>query len=503
MAAQTAVLAIDQGTTSTRAILFDTALRPVAMAQRTLPQIFPAHGWVEHDPEEIFAATVAVCREVLAQAPGPVAAIGITNQRETVVVWDRATGRPVYNAIVWQDRRTAERCREMAAAGDEAEVTARSGLVLDPYFSASKIAWILDHAGVRTAAERGALAAGTIDSFLLWRLTGGRVHATDATNAARTALFNIFDGRWDETLLRLFAIPASLLPEVRDTAADFGTTDPDVLGAAIPVAAMAGDQQAALVGHACFTPGDLKCTYGTGAFMIANTGAQPRASANRLLTTIGYRLGGAVTYALEGSIFTTGAAVQWLRDGLGLIRDAAETAALAASVPDSDGVYMVPALTGLGAPYWDAEARGLICGISRQTTAAHLVRATLESVAFQTSDLIAAMRRDGIAGGAALRVDGGMTANPWLMQCLADLTGLAVARAAVAETTALGVACLALLQAGLRGSLAEISQLHEPARIWQPQMPAAEREELTRGWHAAVRRARGAAPRVSIKSSRC
>ncbi len=484
------LLAIDQGTTSTRAILFDSALCPVAMAQRPLPQIFPAHGWVEHDPEEIWQATVAVCREVLAAAAGPVAAIGITNQRETAVVWERATGRPVHNAIVWQDRRTAARCRELAEAGFEPIVTERSGLLLDPYFSASKIAWILDHADLRGRAERGELAFGTIDSFLLWRLTGGRVHATDATNAARTALFNIHDGGWDDALLRLFGVPAALLPEVRDNAADFGTTEPAILGQAIPIAAMAGDQHAALVGHACFAPGDLKCTYGTGAFMIANTGRVARASKNRLLTTIGYRLGGVITYALEGSIFTTGAAVQWLRDGLGLVRDSADSAALAASVPDSGGVYVVPALTGLGAPWWDAEARGLICGIDRQVTAAHIVRATLESVAFQTGDLIGAMRRDGIADEAALRVDGGMTSNEWLLQALADLTGLPVARAPVAETTALGVARLAALQSGICGSLDEIAGLHRPDRIWQPLLATAEREARRQGWLTAVARAR-------------
>jgi glycerol kinase len=500
MAASTAtagaplVLAIDQGTTSTRAILFDAALRPVAVAQRELPQIYPAHGWVEHDPEAIWHDTVAVCRQVLAQARGTVAAIGIANQRETAMVWDRASGRPIHNAIVWQDRRTTARCRALAEAGCEAELAARTGLVLDPYFSASKIAWILDHCNARAAAARGALAAGTIDSFLLWRLTGGLVHATDATNAARTALYNIHEGAWDTEMLRLFGVPAALLAEVRDNAAAFGVSDAAVLGQPIAIAAMAGDQQAALIGHACFAPGDLKCTYGTGAFMIANTGATPRASANRLLTTIGYRLGSVVTYALEGSIFTTGAAVQWLRDGLGLFRDAGETADLAACVPDSGGVYLVPALTGLGAPYWDAEARGLICGIDRTTRAAHLVRAALEAVAFQTCDLIGAMRGDGVADtisrGAALRVDGGMTVNPWLMQALADLTGLPVARAAVAETTALGVACLAALQCGLQGSLAELAALYRPDRVWQPSLAESERAARYEGWQRAVRRAR-------------
>lgn len=481
------LLAIDQGTTSTRAILFDAALRPQAIAQRALPQMFPRPGRVEHDPEAIWSATVAVCREVLGRADGPVAALGITNQRETVVVWERATGRPVHNAIVWQDRRTADRCRALAEAGCEPELTARTGLLLDPYFSASKLGWLLDQGVLRARAGRGELLAGTIDTFLLWRLTGA--HATDASNAARTALFDIHRQCWDAEMLRLWDVPETLLAEVRDNAADFGVTDPAVLGHAIPVAAMAGDQQAALVGHACFAPGDMKCTYGTGAFLIANTGETPRASANRLLTTVGYRLGGNVTYALEGSIFTTGAAVQWLRDGLGVIRDAADSAALAASVPDCGGVHVVPALTGLGAPWWDAAARGVICGIGRDTTAAHLVRATLESVAFQTGDLIGAMRADGMTDPTALRVDGGMTANDWLMQCLADLTGLPVARAAVAETTALGVAGLAGLRAGLFGSLADLARLHRPERTWRPALDVNARAARAAEWHRAVRRA--------------
>lgn len=485
------ILALDQGTTSTRAILFDTTLRPHAMAQRELAQIYPADGWVEHDPEEIWAASLAVCREVLATSAAPVAALGITNQRESVVLWERATGRPVHHAICWQDRRTAARCAAMVAAGEEPALTRRTGLVLDPYFSASKIAWMLDDAGLRARAEAGALAVGTIESFLLWRLTGGRVHASDASNAARTALFNIHTGAWDADLLRLWRVPACLLPEVTDNAADFGTTEAALFGTPIAIAAMAGDQQAALIGHGCLAPGDLKCTYGTGAFMVANTGTAARTSASRLLTTIAYRLGGQITYALEGSIFTTGAAVQWLRDGLGLIESAAATAALAASVPDSGGIHVVPALTGLGAPYWDAEARGLICGITRQTTAAHLVRATLESVAWQSLDLIGAMRGDGMADPPALRVDGGMSANAWLMQCLADRTGLPVARAALAETTALGVACLAALQAGLGGSLAEIAGRQQPDRCWQPAMDEAERARGYRGWRKAVSRARG------------
>ena len=462
-------------------------------AQRALPQLYPGHGWVEHDPEAIWADTVAVCREALADAAGPAAAIGITNQRETTVVWDRRTGKPVHNAIVWQDRRTAARCAALVAAGHEAMVTRSTGLVIDPYFSATKVGWILEHTGGLDAARRGELAFGTVDSFLLWRLTGGPeggVHLTDATNAARTGLFDICRNAWDPALLDLYGIPAAMLPEVRDNAADFGMAQARLIGAAIPVCAMAGDQQAALVGHACFQPGDAKCTYGTGAFMIANTGTAPVASANRLLTTVGYRLGGVTTYALEGSIFVTGSAVQWLRDGLGVIPTAADSAAVAASVPDSGGVYVVPALTGLGAPHWDAEARGVICGLDRQATAAHVVRATLEAVCFQTCDLIGAMRRDGIPALAALHVDGGMTANDWLMQRLADLTMLPVERAAVAETTALGAACLAGLQAGLFGSLAEIAQHRATDRTWQPACPAGQRDALYAGWHRAVQRAR-------------
>ena len=484
------ILAIDQGTTSTRAILVNVKAHPMALAQRPMPQIFRTDGWVEHDPEEIWRATVAVCREVLDKNLGRVVAIGITNQRETTVVWDRKTGRPIYNAIVWQDRRTTSHCKALADAGCEPEVTARSGLLLDPYFSATKIGWILDHADTRADAEAGRLAFGTIDCFLLWRLTGGRVHATDATNAARTALFNIHTNEWDPELLRLFGVPAALLPEVHDNAFEFGTTDPGILGPAIPVRAMAGDQQAALVGHACFKPGDLKCTYGTGAFLIANTGTTPVSSHSRLLTTIGYRLSGVTTYALEGSIFVTGAAVQWLRDGLGLIKDAAECEAMAASVADNGGVYLVPAMVGLGAPHWDSAARGLICGFDRKATAAHLARATLEAVALQTRDLIGAMRQDGIAEATSLRVDGGMSANAWLMQCVADVTETPVARAAVAETTALGVACLAALQSGLCHSLEELAGLYRADRTWQTQMSAAERTILVRGWDTAVRRTR-------------
>ncbi len=482
------ILAIDQGTTSSRAILFDQGGTVLRTAQRALPQIYPGHGWVEHDPEVIWADTLATCREVLDGANPAV--LGITNQRETTVVWDRRTGRPIHNAIVWQDRRTAARCAALVASGHEPMVTARSGLVIDPYFSASKIAWIIEHTHTRDAAARGDLAFGTIDCFLLWRLTGGRVHATDAANAARTGLYNIHTGTWDPALLDLYGIHPALLPDVTDNAAAFGTTEPGLLPHAVAIGAMAGDQQAALVGHACFAPGDVKCTYGTGAFMIANTGPTPIASHNRLLTTVGYRLNGVTTYALEGGIFVTGAAIQWLRDGLGLLQRASDSSAIAASVADSAGVYVVPALTGLGAPYWDAGARGLICGMDRGATAAHIVRATLEAVCYQTADLIEAMRRDGNPDMPALRVDGGMTSNDWLMQRMADLTRLPVERAAVMETTALGVACLAGLEAGLFGSLTDIAGRRSPDRIWQPTGTVADRDTLYAGWTAAVQRAR-------------
>jgi len=443
---------------------------------------------VEHDPEVIWADTVATCREVIEDAVPAV--IGITNQRETTIIWERRSGRAIHNAIVWQDRRTAARCADLISSGHEPMVTARTGLVIDPYFSATKIAWLLDHTQTHAAARRGELAFGTIDSFLLWRLTGGRVHATDATNAARTGLYNIHIGEWDRDLLELYGIPAALLPDIGDNTADFGTTAPGLLPGTIGIGAMAGDQQAALVGHACFEAGDIKCTYGTGAFMIANTGKRPVASGNRLLTTVGYRLRGVTTYTLEGGIFVTGAAVQWLRDGLGLLQHAAESAAMAASVPDSAGVYVVPALTGLGAPYWDADARGLICGMDRAATAAHLVRATLEAVCYQTLDLIEAMRLDGIPPMPALRVDGGMAGNDWLMQRMAEITRLPVERAAVTETTALGVACLAGLQAGLFGSLDDIAQRRMPDRSWQPSGTVLERDDLYAGWKKAVQRAR-------------
>jgi glycerol kinase len=495
------ILAIDQGTTSTRAIVFDQAGQPVAASQREFAQHYPRPGWVEHDPETIWRDTLAIGREVLERAglaAVEVAAIGITNQRETVVLWERATGRPVHRAIVWQDRRTAGRCRQLSAAGHDSLVQARTGLVIDPYFSATKLAWLLDEvAGARAAAERGALAFGTIDSFLLWRLTGGQVHATDATNAARTMLYNIHEQDWDDDLLRLLGIPRAVLPEVRDCSTLFGTTPEELFGAPLPVTGVAGDQQAATVGQACLQPGMVKSTYGTGCFALLNTGATAITSKNRLLTTIAYRLGGQPTYALEGSIFVAGAAVQWLRDGLKLIGQAGETEPLAAGIYDTGGVYLVPAFVGLGAPHWDPDARGAILGLTRATGIAQVVRAALESVGYQTRDLMLAMRADlgdGSAQASALRVDGGMVANNWVCQFLADILEVPVERPAVTETTALGAAFLAGLEVGLYPSLAALAATWRCERRFEPRMAAAERQALYAGWLDAVRRTRGAAP---------
>ena len=483
------LLAIDQGTTSSRAIVFDAGGAARTVAQRELTQHFPAGGWVEHDPEEIWAATLAVTREALAAAGGPVAAIGITNQRETTVVWDRATGAPIHRAIVWQDRRTAARCRALRDAGHEPEVAGKTGLLLDPYFSATKLAWTLDHVeGARDRAAAGELAFGTIDTFLIWRLTGGQVHATDATNASRTLLFDIHAQAWDDALLRLFDVPPNVLPEVRDSAADFGTTSPEVLGQAIPIAGVAGDQQAATAGQTCFTPGMTKSTYGTGCFVVMNTGAEAVRSRHRLLTTVAWRLEGEPTYALEGSIFVAGAAVQWLRDGLRVIENAPQTEALAAGLSDAGGVYLVPAFTGLGAPHWDPDARGAIFGLTRDTGPAHLARAALESVCFQTRDLIAAMEADRGAALDRLRVDGGMIGNAWLLQALADIVGVTVERPRNAETTALGAAYLAGLQAGVFRSIDEIGERWARDAELTPRMPDRERERLVRGWESAVAR---------------
>ncbi|MDE0455918.1 MAG: glycerol kinase GlpK [Chromatiales bacterium] len=483
------LLAIDQGTTSSRAIVFDAGGSVRTIAQREFTQHFPAGGWVEHDPEEIWSATLAVTREALAAAGGAVAAIGITNQRETTVVWDRASGAPIHRAIVWQDRRTAAKCRALRDAGHESAVSEKTGLLLDPYFSATKLAWTLDHVdGARDRASAGELAFGTIDTFLIWRLTGGRVHATDATNASRTLLFDIHTQAWDDTLLQLFDVPRSVLPEVRDSAADFGTASPEVLGQAIPIAGVAGDQQAATVGQACFRPGMMKSTYGTGCFAVMNTGAEAVRSRNRLLTTVAWRLEGEPTYALEGSIFVAGAAVQWLRDGLRVIDDAPQTEALASGLPDSGGVYLVPAFTGLGAPHWDPDARGAIYGLTRDAGPAHLARAALESVCFQTRDLIAAMEADRGAAIDRLRVDGGMIGNAWLLQALADIVGVTVERPRNAETTALGAAYLAGLQAGVFRSLDDIGERWARDAECTPRMADRERERLVRGWESAVAR---------------
>lgn len=485
-------MAIDQGTTSSRAIVFDEGGHAVATAQQEFRQIFPDDGWVEHDPEEIWSTTLAVClqakEEAEAKAGGSeVRAIGITNQRETTVVWDRETGDPIYNAIVWQDRRTAGHCAVLREDGHESDVSARTGLLLDPYFSATKVAWILDNVdGARARAENGELAFGTIDSFLLWRLTGGGVHATDATNAARTMLFNIGTQEWDQQLLNLFEVPAKLLPDVRDNAADYGATT--LFGGSIPICGMAGDQQAASIGQACFATGMVKSTYGTGCFALMNTGAEQVASENRLLTTVAYRLGGQTTYALEGSIFVAGAAVQWLRDELGIISSAGESEELAKSISDTGGVYLVPAFVGLGAPWWDADARGAIYGLTRDSGRAHIVRAALEAVCYQTQDLIAAMSADSGTVIDSLRVDGGMVANDWLMHFLADITNLPVERPVQTESTALGAAMLAGLQAGIWADLDALSAMWASAARFKPAMETDERERLLAGWRMAVDR---------------
>ncbi|MBN8995350.1 MAG: glycerol kinase GlpK [Rhizobiales bacterium] len=487
------ILAIDQGTTSSRAIVFDGKLRVVAIVQREFTQHFPRPGWVEHDAEEIWDTVVATCRAALRKArlkAGDLAGIGITNQRETVVLWNRRTGRPVHRAIVWQDRRTAEACAQLRASGHEADVSARTGLLLDPYFSGTKAAWILDHAkGGRDRAERGEILFGTIDTWLIWKLTGGRAHVTDATNASRTLLYNIHEGGWDPVLLNLVAVPAASLPEVRDSAGDFGETDAAVLGAPVRILGVAGDQQAAAIGQACFRPGMMKSTYGTGCFALLNTGTRAVPSRSRLLTTIAYQIGGRRTYALEGSIFVAGAAVQWLRDGLKIVRRAGETAALAGSADPAQAVYFVPALTGLGAPWWDAEARGAIYGITRGTTRAEIARAALEAVAYQTRDLLDAMHADFPSERATvLRVDGGMVASDWTMQFLADILDAPVDRPKVLETTALGAAYLAGLAAGIYPGMEEMAAGWRRERRFIPRMTAEVRAARLAGWHDAVRR---------------
>ena len=489
------ILAIDQGTTSSRAMIFNANCQSLSVAQQEFAQHFPHDGWVEHNPEDIWQSVVAVVQEALGQAglsTEDISGIGITNQRETTLLWDAETGKAIYPAIVWQDRRTADFCDQLREAGHEPLISERTGLLIDPYFSATKLRWLLDNVeGAQQRAERGELRFGTVDSFLLWRLTGGKVHRTDATNASRTLLFNIHTQQWDDELLELLDIPASLLPEVLDNAADFGHTEPELFGASMPIAAMAGDQQAALVGQACFSPGSVKSTYGTGCFMVMNTGDTPVRSSHRLLTTIAYRLDGQTCYALEGSIFVAGAAIQWLRDGLKLIRHANETEALAEQVGDQSGVYLVPAFTGLGAPYWDPQARGAILGLTRDTGIAEIVTAGLQSVCFQTRDLLEAMQVDSATPISSLRVDGGMVVNKWMVQALANTLGVQVDRPQVTETTALGAACLAGLQLGLFSSLEDIAQHWACEQSFTPQMPSQRREELYAGWLDAVRRVRG------------
>lgn len=486
------LLAIDQGTTSTRAIVFDETGAKRSMAQVELPQHFPCDGWVEHDAMEIWWATETVCREVLRKVglhARDIAAIGITNQRETTVLWDRSNGMPVHKAIVWQDRRTTATCAQLKADGHEAMVQAKTGLLLDPYFSATKLAWLLDNVtNARERAANGELAFGTIDSWLLWKLTHGRVHATDATNASRTLLFNIHTQDWDDELLALFDIPRSVLPQVKDSSDDFGQAAPDFLGAAVPIRGVAGDQQAAMVGQACFAPGMVKSTYGTGCFLMLNTGDSVVQSSNRLLSTVAYRIKGKPTYAVEGSIFVAGATIQWLRDGLKLIGSAAETQAIAEATGDARGVYMVPAFTGLGAPYWDPQARGAIFGLTRDTGIGEIVTAGLQSVCFQTRDLMEAMTRDGAAPVTTLRIDGGMVVNNWVAQSLADIIGVPVDRPVVTETTALGAAFLAGLYVGVFKSVEDISELWHRDRRFSPTMSVVKRTELYAGWIDAVRR---------------
>lgn len=491
------ILALDQGTTSSRAIIFDSNGERMGMGQEEFPQHFPQDAWVEHEPEDLWNSTLRSAQQALQDAKlraQDIRAIGITNQRETTLIWNRHSGKPLYRAIVWQDRRTSAYCQTLSEKLQKENkanlLQQRTGLLLDPYFSASKIRWILDHVeGAQEAAERGELAFGTVDTYLLWRLTGGRSHYTDATNASRTLLFNIHTQSWDEELLALFNVPPALLPEVLDSAADFGHTDASVLGAEIPIAGIAGDQQAAAFGQCCFEPGMAKSTYGTGCFLLLNTGDKALQSENRLLTTVGYRLQGKVTYALEGSIFMAGATMQWLRDGLKLFKDAAETEQLARQTDKNMHVLFVPAFTGLGAPYWDADARGAIFGLTRDTGIKELVTAALLSVCYQTRDLQKAMEADGERPDT-LRVDGGMARNDFVLQNLADLLGCRVDRPKVTETTALGVAWLAGLQCGLYDSLAEISEHWQLEKSFTPQRDKAWRDERYRLWQDAVNRTR-------------
>ncbi len=487
------VIAIDQGTTSTRSIVFDTKLQRVGAAQQEFEQHFPQSGWVEHDPVDIWRTACDTVRGAMADAgitANYVAAIGITNQRETVIVWDRETGEPVHRAIVWQDRRTTDYCAQLVAEGKEGFIQKKTGLVVDPYFSGTKVKWLLDNVeGLAARAKAGKLLLGTVDTWLIWKLTGGKVHATDVTNAARTQLFDIHKREWDGELLNLFGIHASMLPEVLDCAAEFGATDPALFGTPIPIRGVAGDQQAALIGQACFEPGMIKSTYGTGCFAVLNTGDTPVSSRNRLLTTIAYQFEGKPTYALEGSIFVAGAAVQWLRDGLKIIANAGDTQALAEQADQGHHVYLVPAFVGLGAPHWDAEARGAVFGLTRNSGPKAFARAALESVGYQTRDLQQAMQKDWDgARGNVLRVDGGMTASDWTMQFLADILDCAVDRPRLLETTALGAAYLAGLQSGIYPQPEEFTRLWELDRRFEPQMSGAVREKLYQGWQDALAR---------------
>lgn len=485
------ILAIDQGTSSSRAVIFNHAAEVVESAQREFPQMYPRPGWVEHDPEAIWTSVTDVTRDAMQKSravAAEISAIGITNQRETALIWDRETGECVYNAIVWQDRRTAAYCQSLRDRGLESTVAEKTGLRLDPYFSATKIAWILDNvAGVRQRAEAGKLAFGTVDTFLLWRLTGGRVHATDATNASRTLLFNIHTQKWDDDLLAMFSVPRVMLPDVRDCAAEFGMASDAGLGGEVPVCGMAGDQQAALIGQAGFVNGMTKSTYGTGCFVIANTGDQALQSTNQLLTTIAMRIDGVVTYGLEGSVFIAGSAMQWLRDELRIVDSAAESEQIAERTGVVADVHVVPAFAGLGAPYWDPDARGAILGLTRGSGRDQIVTATLQSVAYQTRDLIDAMSDDGIQP-SVIRVDGGMVANSWFLQFLADILDIPIERPVNVESTVLGAAYLAGYRAGVIKSTDEISALWQRDAIYHPAMDKARREQLLKGWHDAVRR---------------
>lgn len=486
------ILSIDQGTTSSRAILFDDKGKPSFSSQKEFEQLYPENGWVEHNPEDIWSSVLAVSKDAIKQGlseGGDIVSIGITNQRETTLIWDKQTGEPIYNAIVWQDRRTSEYCQQLKDQGLEAMVTDKTGLLLDPYFSATKVKWLLDNVdGARERAQRGELAFGTVDTFLLWRLTNGESHKTDATNASRTMLFNIAEQKWDDELLALFDIPKEILPTVYDCSANFGVSNSDVLGIELPIQGMAGDQQAALVGQTCFEPGMVKSTYGTGAFLMLNTGNKIIKSQNKLLTTVAYRLNGETHYALEGSIFVAGAAIQWLRDKLKLIKHASETANMVADLAPEHGVYMVPSFTGLGAPYWNPDARGVICGLTRDSGIEEFVGAALNSVAYQTQDLLTAMKSDGLTP-KSVQVDGGMVANDGLLDFLADICNLSVKRPQVVETTALGAAYLAGLQAGVFETIDEVKALWKVDKQFDATMDDELRTQLLSGWQDAVQKA--------------